>query len=351
VAEKSRKPAKEALAAVVDGLDVLLGIGKEEKKEEKEERKGEAAPPSPDTFSGLLQSFIPFFILPQLLPLFQQALTQTLSSTTVNVRVESATSIIPIDISATTAIVPIEIRASQVTLNVNITGSQVTLNVNIASSTATLNVNIVGQAMTINTNIEAQTVDLRIFTASGRWVSASDLVSTAVVVRYRTLPPAVETTLVDVVGRRGRLKYLGIWFFDNNTNSSVYNIRLRIYVDGSLRAELTLETLDLLTGFSATQLWKALDHHLRTALPLPFNTARLSSSPDPEKYLIMPFFSGPRGGVTYIVWNRTSGNAAEAAAYLETEFEFTNSLSIRMYNDHPTSTLVGGAIALIGEYL
>ena len=150
MAEKSRKPAKEALAAVVDGLDVLLGIGKEEKKEEKEERKGEAAPPSPDTFSGLLQSFIPFFILPQLLPLFQQALTQTLSSTTVNVRVESATSIIPIDISATTAIVPIEIRASQVTLNVNITGSQVTLNVNIASSTATLNVSVTNSMLNVN---------------------------------------------------------------------------------------------------------------------------------------------------------------------------------------------------------
>jgi len=223
-------------------------------------------------------------------------------------------------------------------MNVNITGQAVKLDVNIAS-----------QTVTINTNIEAQAVDLKIFTPGGRWVTASDLISTAVVARFTELLPAVETTLINVVGKRGRLKYLGIWFFDNNTDSSVYNIRLRIYVDGSLRAELTLETLDLLTGLSATQLWKALNNHLREGLPLPFNTAKLSATP--EKYLIMPFFSGPRGGATYIIWNRTIGFATEAAAYLETEFEFTNSLSIRMYNDHPTAELVGGVIAIIGEYL
>jgi len=346
VAEKSRKPAKEALAAVVDGLDLLLGIEKEEKKEE---RKGEAAPPSPDTFSGLLQSFIPFFILPQLLPLFQQALTQTLSSTTVNVRVESATSIIPIDISATTAIVPIEIRASQVTLNVNITGSQVTLNVNIASSTATLNVNIVGQAMTINTNIEAQTVDLRIFTPSGRWVSASDLVSTYVEAKNLYLRPNSITTILHVSGKRGRLKYLGIWLTDNNAGATPLAITFQIFVDGGMVAEFDMLSFDRLMGFPVLRLRGALAHHLLAGLPLPFNTARLSTSP--EKYLIMPFHNGPRGGLTYIVWDRTNGIITSYGAYLEIEFEFTRSLTIKAYNADSSVTFVGDLIAVVGEYL
>jgi hypothetical protein len=129
---------KELLAALVDGLDILVGM---EERKEKEKRE-EEAPRTPDTFSGLLQSFIPLMIIPQLLPLFQQALGQTLSSTTVTVKVESATSIIPIDISASTAIVPIEIRASQVTLNVNIASQTTTLNVTI---TGNANVVITGQ--------------------------------------------------------------------------------------------------------------------------------------------------------------------------------------------------------------
>jgi len=146
---------KELLAALVDGLDVLVGM--EEGKKEREKRE-EEAPQTPDTFSGLLQSFIPLMIIPQLLPLFQQALGQTLSSTTVTVKVESATSIIPIDISASTAIVPIEIRASQVTLNVNI-----------ASQTTTLNVTITGDA---NVVITGQVVDIRL---SGFWHAVSGL--------------------------------------------------------------------------------------------------------------------------------------------------------------------------------
>jgi hypothetical protein len=154
---------KELLAALTDGLDILVGM---EERKEKEKRE-EEAPRAPDTFSGLLQSFIPLMIIPQLLPLFQQALGQTLSSTTVNVKVESATSIIPIDISASTAIVPIEIRASQATLNVNIQSQTTTLNIRITESVVTLNVNITNTVLnvnvtnsTLNVNIAGSTVTL-----------------------------------------------------------------------------------------------------------------------------------------------------------------------------------------------
>jgi len=144
------KQRKEALAAIMDGLDILVGMDKPEEKKEVEREK------APDSFTGLLQSLIPLMIIPQILPLFQQSLGQTLRDTTVNVKVESATSIIPIDITATTAIVPIEIRASQVTLNVNIQSQTTVLNVNIAGS-VTLDVNVVGDAMVV---IKAQQVGL-----------------------------------------------------------------------------------------------------------------------------------------------------------------------------------------------
>jgi len=143
--KKDRKPLKEAVAARTNGLDIIA----EMEKEEKEERP--AGRPA-DTFGGILQSMVPLLILPQILPLFQQSLGQTLSSTTVNVRVESATALIPISIEASTAIVPIEIRASQVTLNVNI-----------ASQTTTLNVTISGDAFVV---ISGQNVGVAL---TGTW--------------------------------------------------------------------------------------------------------------------------------------------------------------------------------------
>jgi hypothetical protein len=141
--KKERKPLLEALASVTDGLDVLVGLEKEKKEEKPAERK------APDTFGGILQSMIPLLIIPQILPLFQQSLGQTLQSTTVNVKVESATALIPISIEAATAIIPIEIRASQVTLNVNIVSQATELNVNIASQTTALNVVITGDTLVV----------------------------------------------------------------------------------------------------------------------------------------------------------------------------------------------------------
>jgi hypothetical protein len=144
--EKRYKPLFEALMARTDGLDILAEITGEKRPEE---RKEAAAPATTDTFSGMLQTLPMLVMLPAIMPLLQQALTQTLSSTTVNVKVESATTIVPIDISASTAIVPIEIKASTVTLNVNITGSDVTLNVNISGAVARVGIEIQAQSVDV----------------------------------------------------------------------------------------------------------------------------------------------------------------------------------------------------------
>jgi len=187
----------------------------EEVFEEKEEKREER----PDTLSGLLQSIIPLMIIPQILPLFQQSLSQTLRETTLNVKVESSMAIIPIDIAAQTAVVAVDIRSQSVTLNVRIegdakvsivgqsvtlsvgiersitlgvriegseavipidvrsqstmlnvniaeVGSGVVFNVSIVSSPATLNVNITGSTATLNVSIMNAYLDVRIIAST-----------------------------------------------------------------------------------------------------------------------------------------------------------------------------------------
>jgi len=124
--EKERRPILEALLSRMDGLDILAEIAGERKPEEGREGKEPA-----DTFGGMLQTLPMLMILPAIMPLLQQMLSQTLSSSTVNVKVESSAAILPIEISAATAIVPIEIKASDVTLNVNITAATARVGINI----------------------------------------------------------------------------------------------------------------------------------------------------------------------------------------------------------------------------
>lgn len=101
----------------------------EEVFEEKEEKREER----PDTLSGLIQSIIPLMIIPQILPLFQQSLSQTLRETTLNVKVESSMAIIPIDIAAQTAIVAVDIKSQSVTLNVNIAAAEAVVKINVSA--------------------------------------------------------------------------------------------------------------------------------------------------------------------------------------------------------------------------
>mgnify|MGYP001773319959 CR=1 FL=1 len=147
---EEEKKRKEALAAIIDGLDILVGIEKEKTKEEKEKPA--------DTFGGLLQSMIPLMIIPQLLPLFQQGLGQTLRETTVNVKVESATAIIPIDIAAQTAILAVDIRAQSVTLNIRIIEATTTINVTVTNAVLTVQVtgdaNIIIKGQTVGVSLE-----------------------------------------------------------------------------------------------------------------------------------------------------------------------------------------------------
>jgi len=340
--EKKRKPLIEAIISKMDGLDILADIFGEKKQEKKE-----IAPQ--DTLGGMLQTLPMLVMLPAVMPLIQQMMTQTLSSTTVNVKVESATAILPIEISASTAIVPIEIKASSVTLNVNITGS-VTLNVNITGSDAILNVNANVTNANLNVVLQSQAVDLKIYTPSGKWVSASDLVSTYIDAYGVLIYPNQETTIISVSGKRGRLKYIGmnIKNYVGAIDLTQY-LRIRIYIDGSLKADIPLGRLDLFMGFPVEKLRQSLVHHIATSLSWPFNTSRIGTNPD--LYLVMPFFSGPRGGITYFIYNYTNAIITEIGLYINVEFEFTNSFVVKIYNSHSSAQPDCTVMVMIGEYL
>jgi hypothetical protein len=218
---------------------------------------------------------VPLLILPQILPLFQQSLGQTLSSTTVNVKVESATSIIPIDISASTAIVPIEIRASQVTLNVAIKQSDVTLKISIESSTVTLdvnitnnilNINIVGSQATLDINIVSSTTTLNvnITNSSLNIVITNSLVNLSVVnpagiplysggpVKVTVSRYSASVSLGSTVTFRtvsGRCRFMGLVadITVSSPTSNYWNNQIIIEVDGQASV-FTFRDIALLNG-------------------------------------------------------------------------------------------------------
>jgi hypothetical protein len=243
-----------------------------------------------------------------------------------------------------------------VTLNVNVVGSvqlnvyvvNATLNVNVTN--AQLNVNITGSQVTLNVNIQTQTVDVKIYTPSGRWVSASDVVSSYIEAYGTTIPAATEVTLISVTGKRGRLKNLGLWLTDGGTPFTIEtDLKFRVYVDGSLRVEFPMGRLDGFTGFHVWKLVQALAHALFSGLSLPFNTARVATSPD--RYLVMPFHDNPRGGVTYYIYDYTNNKVREIGGFLIPDIEFSSSLSIRVYNSNTSYSALAYAVAMIGEYL
>ena len=247
-------------------------------------------------------------------------------------------------------------------MNVNITGQAVKLDVNIASQTAaldirivesltTLNVNIASQTVTINTNIEAQTVDLRIFTPSGRWVSASDLMTTSVTALGVTAGLGQEGAAILVTGRRGRLKFVGIRVHEHSTHHDVRGLAIRIYVDGNLAASFDWGGLNLLMGGLMDQIIAAGQHHVNSGLSWPFFVSRLEVRTIGELYLIISPYPGPKGGVTYVMWDTYENTIVGFGAYLNVDFEFTNSLLVTLYNSSVSPNVAADIMAIIGEYL
>ena len=244
--EKERKPILEALLSRMDGLDILAEIAGEKKTGEKREEKEPA-----DTFGGMLQALPMLMILPAIMPLLQQTLTQTLASSTVNVKVESSAAILPIEVSAATAIVPIEIKASDVTLNVNIAASTTTVPIEIKASDVTLNVNITGSEAMLNVNIESQVVNLKVIAPIGGAVSVQETVTRNDF--YSLQVQSGQYREVTIATGKGKLRRITGQIFTTSSTSYVdwRNIRIIIYADGVDRFSaggLSICSIDEATG-------------------------------------------------------------------------------------------------------
>jgi hypothetical protein len=163
------------------------------------------------------------------------------------------------------------------------------------------------------------------------------------------LYPLTETTFTSSTGR-GRIKRIGFVVTNNDQSGDIrYDLYLRVYTDGVLRLNLPFITIDSLLGSNVSRLRDALVTALANSLALPFNTARLSMSP--ERYLIMPFGHGATGGITYMVWDRTNSRVSEFGGYIDVDFEFTSSSSVRIFNANTVSTFRADVAVIVGEYL
>jgi len=250
------------------------------------------------------------------------------------------------------ATINVNITGSNVTLNVNITGSDVTLNVTGTVSisgtvnvTGTVNINTVSGI--VNVNVQ-QAVDLKIYTPSGKWVVASDLLPKLTERQIAALPAATETTIRDLTGR-GRLRTLSFLVYDTGAAFDIANdIRIRVYVDGSLRFEISLIGVDSFSGYPADYLRQALMYAIAIGAALPFNTAKFATSPD--RYIIMPPQTSPLGGLTMAVWDQTNSKFRVMAGYINLAMEFTSSLSIRIYNRNSSYSAYAIVSYEIGEY-
>jgi hypothetical protein len=219
----------------------------------------------------------------------------------------------------------------------------------VGSAPATINVNITASQVTFNINIQTQAVDLKIYTPSGRWVVGSDLLPNYTNRQSAALPAATETTLVSVTGR-GRLRTFGFTVYDAGTAFDIANnIKIRVYVDGSLRFEISLIGVDSLSGYPVDYLRQAMQYAIGAGIALPFNTAKFATSPD--RYIIMPPKVSPHGGLALAIWDQTNSKYRVMAGHINLGMEYTSSLKIAVYNADASYSAYIVASYDIGAYL
>ena len=235
--------------------------------------------------------------------------------------------------------------ASGVTFDVNIAkvDSAVTFKVNIANveSGVTFNVKITdASGVTFNVQTEAGVV-LNVHTPSGKWVSASDLLSSVSTGSYSSIASGSEEELVSIPDTppvRGRIKAIGFYVVANEPAVNFWpQIRLRVYVDGESdpSVDLSFREIDLLNGGV-----------IDAASMHGFNRHTDSLG----RYWMYATAVSPRGAVTYAGYDPDVHYYFEAGAFLVLDIEFTSSVSIRVYNGS-NKTIGVTMVVLWGEYL
>jgi len=239
---------------------------------------------------------------------------------------------------------PVDIQAQYMDLKVVITGQVGYVEISIQEVAEDVVINIRNTAETaiyvrtesgvaINVKTESEVV-LNIWTPSGKWVTASEPVSSFIATGYQTIAAGTEVELISVgPGVRGRLMSLGIMAtYSVSGGTSYHNIipyvEIRIYIDGSpTPISFSLDDLDALSGL-------VLERTRHEGLYHP-------------SYTVL-YGLNPVGGLIYS-GNDADGIPQEAGGYLNMPIEFFDSISIRVYNDSAYN-ISARLAAIIGEY-
>jgi len=200
-----------------------------------------------------------------------------------------------------------------------------------------LAVNIVAKQVTLDINITAQDIDIKIYTPSGRWTTASELISASSALADVSVSADEEKTLFSLTGR-GRLMTLGILFDGASTDYDAYNKPyIRIYVDGetSPSIELNPARIDHLSGM--------VTHY---AVIYGFNRVDYGTTGQVAYATAL----NPAGGLTWIYKNTDTGKWTRLGGFIKLDVEFMSSLDIKIYNSDTANGVYVTTTIFYGEY-
>jgi hypothetical protein len=241
-----------------------------------------------------------------------------------NVAIQSSTTL-NINITGASVNVPVTNPAGQ-NLNVAIQSS-ITLNVNISSQSAVLNVNISSQSANLNVNIQAQAVNVKVIAPSGGAVSVGGPMVISSVVNNVSVSAGSEVSLLSISGRC-RLMGLGIRSAGATSTTRTDYTYIRIYVDGALKVDIMMDSLDRLNGY----------HMLERA-------AATST-----KYYADAV--NPKGALTAtLTCSDVSTSYQRCGGFLNVETEASSSIAIKAYQPSGYGNVTVNIVAFYGVYL
>ena len=182
-----------------------------------------------------------------------------------------------------------------------------------------------------------QEKDAKIYTPSGRWVVASQLLTGSTYVYGTAISAGSEEELISLTGR-GRISQIGFYFTRAGTGTDAYNdIHLRIYIDGETSPSVDIRPAeaDRLNGYVAM-----------TNITYDINRVTYGT----DEYVTTVQSSSPGGAVTSLRWDSGDSEAVFAGGYIRPEAEFTSSASIRVYNAGSAGAYAYVTV-IYGEYL
>ena len=242
-----------------------------------------------------------------------------------------------VNITGTEIMVAMDLQGATIAMPIDVQGATIALPVDIQGSTVKLNVHIETSEALVDINIKSAIADVKIYTPSGKWVSASETIASSSYVSSVLVSAGSESTLFSLTGR-GRLMSIG---FRVNGASTSYNAfskpHIRVYIDGetSPSIDLTPSNIDRLSGGVVER-----------AMTYGFNRVDYGTAGQAAYATAL----SPAGGLTWAYKDSTSGVVYFLGGFIKLDIEFTSSLEVKIYNSDTTSGVYVDAVIFYGEY-